>query len=55
VQANLYNVIMEFYVIIIESVHNTILGRPWIHMMKVVPSNYHQLLQYPTLTGTAKI
>ena len=24
-------------------------------MMKVVPSTYHQLVQYPTLTGTADI
>ena len=37
-------VITEFYMIDIESLHNTILERPWIHMMKVNPSSYHQLL-----------
>lgn len=24
-----------------------ILGRPWIHAMKAVPSTYHQCLKYP--------
>ena len=28
---------------------------PWIHMMKVIPPGYHQLLQYPTPSGTADI
>jgi len=32
------------YVIDVASPHNAILGRPWIHAMKVVPSSYHQLL-----------
>ena len=35
------------------SIHNAILGRPWLHMIKVVLSN--QLLQYPTPTGMADI
>ena len=46
-------VITEFYVIDVESPYNAILGRPWIHMMKVIPSSYHQLQQYPTPTRTA--
>ncbi|XP_070039594.1 uncharacterized protein [Nicotiana tomentosiformis] len=29
--------------------YNVILGRPWIHEMKVVPSTYHQMLKFPTL------
>ena len=29
-------VITEFYVIDVESPHNAVIGRPWIHMMKVV-------------------
>ncbi|XP_016482736.1 uncharacterized protein LOC107803506 [Nicotiana tabacum] len=28
--------------------YNIILGRPWLHEMKVVPSRYHQLLKFPT-------
>jgi len=55
VHADPYNVITEFYAIDIESPHNAILGRPWIHMMKVVLSSYHQLLWYPTPTGTTDI
>nr|XP_016475735.1 PREDICTED: uncharacterized protein LOC107797367 [Nicotiana tabacum] len=31
--------------------HNIILGRPWIHEMKDVPSIYHQLLKFPTPEG----
>ncbi|XP_070052982.1 uncharacterized protein [Nicotiana tomentosiformis] len=27
--------------------YNIILGRPWLHEMKVVPSTYHQLLKFP--------
>ena len=53
-RADLY-VITEFYVIDVESAPNTILERPWIHIIKVVPSIYHQLLQYPTPSGTAEI
>ncbi|XP_070035170.1 uncharacterized protein [Nicotiana tomentosiformis] len=35
--------------------YNVILGRPWIHKMKVVPSTYHQLLKFPTLEGIKQI
>ena len=35
--------------------HNAILARPWLYMMKDVPSTYHQIVRYPTLTGTADI
>ncbi|XP_019260504.1 PREDICTED: uncharacterized protein LOC109238489 [Nicotiana attenuata] len=31
--------------------YNIILGRPWLHKMKAVPSTYHQLLKFPTLGG----
>jgi len=41
--------------ICIESLHNAILDRPWIHMMKDVPSSFHQLLRYRTLMGTTNI
>ncbi|XP_070036732.1 uncharacterized protein [Nicotiana tomentosiformis] len=35
--------------------YNIILGRPWLHEIKVVPSTYHQLLKFPTLEGIKKI
>ncbi|XP_070049975.1 uncharacterized protein [Nicotiana tomentosiformis] len=35
--------------------YNIILGRPWLHEIKVVPSTYHQLLKFPTPEGTKKI
>ncbi|XP_070047080.1 uncharacterized protein [Nicotiana tomentosiformis] len=35
--------------------YNIILGRPWLHKMKVVPSTYHQLLKFPTPEGIKQI
>ncbi|XP_070022858.1 uncharacterized protein [Nicotiana sylvestris] len=35
--------------------YNIILGRPWLHEMKVVPSTYHQLLKFLMLEGIKKI
>ena len=46
--ANPYNIITEFYVVDVESLHNAILRTPWLYMMKVVSSTYHQLVWYPT-------
>ena len=51
----MYNIITEFYVIDLESPNNAILGQPWIQMMKAVSFSYHQLLWYPTPSGTADI
>ncbi|XP_070034715.1 uncharacterized protein [Nicotiana tomentosiformis] len=31
--------------------YNIILGRPWLHEMKAVPSTHHQLLKFPTTEG----
>nr|XP_009592529.1 uncharacterized protein LOC104089366 [Nicotiana tomentosiformis] len=31
--------------------YNIILGRPWLHKMRDVPSTYHQLLKFPTSEG----
>ena len=39
----------------VESPHNAIRDRPWLHMMRAVPSSYHQLLRYPTLMETTNI
>ncbi|XP_019230111.1 PREDICTED: uncharacterized protein LOC109211064 [Nicotiana attenuata] len=35
--------------------YSIILGRPWLHEMKVVPSTYHQLLKFPTPDGIEQI
>ncbi|XP_070037108.1 uncharacterized protein [Nicotiana tomentosiformis] len=35
--------------------YNIILGWPWLHKMKVVPSTYHQLLTFPTPEGIKQI
>ncbi|XP_070034681.1 uncharacterized protein [Nicotiana tomentosiformis] len=35
--------------------YNVILGRPWIHEMKVVPSTYHQFQKFPTPDGITQI
>ncbi|XP_019246516.1 PREDICTED: uncharacterized protein LOC109226177 [Nicotiana attenuata] len=35
--------------------YNMILGRPWLHEMKVVPSTYHQLLKFPISKGIKQI
>ncbi|XP_070050593.1 uncharacterized protein [Nicotiana tomentosiformis] len=35
--------------------YNIILGRPWLHEIKVVPSTYHQMLKLPTPEGIKQI
>ncbi|XP_059310915.1 uncharacterized protein LOC132062348 [Lycium ferocissimum] len=37
-----------FYVIEGEMKYNALLGRPWIHSMREVPSILHQILKFPT-------
>ncbi|KAJ9539491.1 hypothetical protein OSB04_032224 [Centaurea solstitialis] len=37
----------KFNVIDCPSAYNAILGRPWIHDMKAVPSTYHQKIKFP--------
>ena len=50
-----YNVVTEFSILNVPSPYNAILGRPWIHMMRAVPSTHHQLLKYLTPFWTANI
>ncbi|XP_059288988.1 uncharacterized protein LOC132042478 [Lycium ferocissimum] len=38
-----------FYVIEGDMKYNALLGRPWIHSMRAVPSTLYQLLKFPTL------
>ncbi|KAF8079797.1 hypothetical protein N665_1000s0002 [Sinapis alba] len=35
------NKLIKFFVIDIETQYNAILGTPWLHLMKAVPSTYH--------------
>ncbi|KAI3807551.1 hypothetical protein L1987_23481 [Smallanthus sonchifolius] len=49
------NSIQKFCVIDSLSCYNIILGRPWIHDMKAVPSTYHQCVKMPTPWRVVKI
>ncbi|XP_048489823.2 uncharacterized protein LOC125491781 [Beta vulgaris subsp. vulgaris] len=49
------NMPTKFYVIDCPSSYNVILGRPWIHSMKAVPSSFHQSLKFPTKWGVQEI
>ncbi|XP_021838806.2 uncharacterized protein [Spinacia oleracea] len=46
---------VKFCVIDCPSCYNTILGRPWIHGIKVIPSTYHQTIKFPTRWGVQEI
>ncbi|XP_021737565.1 uncharacterized protein LOC110704094 [Chenopodium quinoa] len=45
------NLQVKFLVIDTLSSYNMILGRPWIHEMKAIPSTYHQVIKFPTRWG----
>ncbi|XP_021857261.2 uncharacterized protein [Spinacia oleracea] len=49
------NVMTKFNVVDCSSTYNVILGRPWIHKMKAVPSTYHQSIKFPTKWGVMEI
>ncbi|KAI3725211.1 hypothetical protein L1987_64989 [Smallanthus sonchifolius] len=49
------NTIQNFCIIDSLSCYNVILGRPWIHDMKAVPSTYHHCVKMPTPWGVVKI
>ncbi|XP_074283495.1 uncharacterized protein LOC141608044 [Silene latifolia] len=46
---------VRYLVIDGPSTYNVILGRPWIHEMKAVPSTYHQSLKFPSPWGVQEI
>ena len=46
---------VRFLVVKVISGYNVILGKPWIHDMKAVPSIYHQSLKFPTGKGVKEI
>ncbi|XP_019254964.1 PREDICTED: uncharacterized protein LOC109233529 [Nicotiana attenuata] len=45
----------EFQVINGDMKHNAVLGRPWIHNIRVVPSTLHQVIRFPTRDGITTI
>ncbi|KAM6593606.1 hypothetical protein CsatA_001309 [Cannabis sativa] len=49
------NLQTKFIVVDSPSAYNAILGRPWIHSMKAVPSTYHQVIRFPTKWGVKEI
>ena len=42
------NLLTKYVVLDGDSTYNIILGRPWIHDLKAVPSTYHQVIKFPT-------
>ncbi|XP_074288725.1 uncharacterized protein LOC141613881 [Silene latifolia] len=49
------NKLVRYLIIEGPTTYNVILGRPWIHQMKAVPSTYHQCLKFPTSWGTVTV
>ncbi|KAJ9555097.1 hypothetical protein OSB04_009711 [Centaurea solstitialis] len=45
----------KFNVVDCQSAYNVILGRPWIHEMKAIPSTYHQKIKFPSPWGIQEI
>ncbi|XP_070040249.1 uncharacterized protein [Nicotiana tomentosiformis] len=41
----------KFHIIEGDMRYNALLGRPWIHNMKAVPSTLHQVMKFPTSDG----
>ncbi|XP_038716828.1 uncharacterized protein LOC120010181 [Tripterygium wilfordii] len=44
----------RFSIVDSPSDYNAILGRPWLHAIRVVPSTYHQVLRYPPIVVLGK-
>ena len=47
--------IVHFIVVHSYSLYTTILKRPWIHSMGLVPSSLHQKVKFPTEQGIVKV
>ena len=45
------NLQTKFLVVQALSPYNVIMGRDWLHRMRVVPSTLHQKLRFPTIEG----
>nr|XP_016498775.1 PREDICTED: uncharacterized protein LOC107817458 [Nicotiana tabacum] len=46
---------MTFHVMNQETTYNAIIGCPWIHAMRAVPSNLYQVIKFPTPWGIFSI
>ncbi|XP_074302955.1 uncharacterized protein LOC141637295 [Silene latifolia] len=46
---------VRYLVIDRPSTDNVILRRPWLHLMKAIPSTYHQCVKFPTPWGVETI
>lgn len=55
VHAAKVNLHITFILLDSPSTYNFILGRPWIHEMRVVPSTFHQVIRFPTTWGVKEI
>nr|XP_009596967.1 uncharacterized protein LOC104092975 [Nicotiana tomentosiformis] len=44
-----------FHIMDKDTVYNAIIGRPWIHTMRVIPSTLYQVIKFPTLWGIFSI
>jgi hypothetical protein len=55
VQAGTISSSTEFWVLNSYSPYNAILGRPWLHKMKAVPSTLHQRLRFLTPEGIMEV
>ncbi|XP_017256033.2 uncharacterized protein LOC135147082 [Daucus carota subsp. sativus] len=49
------NMLTKFLIIDCEITYNVIMGRPWIHDLKAVPSTFHQVIKFPTPWGVQQI
>ena len=49
------NLQTEFIVVKASSPYNVIMGRDWLHRMRVIPSTLHQKLRFPTKTGIMEL
>ena len=49
------NLHITFFVFDSPSTYNVILGRSWIHEIRVVPSTFHQVIRFPTTWGVKEI
>lgn len=49
------NLYVTFAVLECPSTYNVILGRPWIHEMRAIPSTLHQVIRFPTRWGVKEI
>ena len=55
VHAGTVSSLTEFWVLNSYSQYNAILGRPWLHKIRAIPSTLHQKLRFPMPEGIMEI